>query len=172
MTYTLNQFKTNLRNSSIITKLNLQNSYLIPSIEKIDVNVNYRANIIKVLYALQLIFGKKAKLVKAKKSVASFNLREGSITSYKVTLRGEELNNFISLLSIHVLPKSTNKSIKVDKYSNINIGISDIRVFPQIEHEYDRISASIGMNISIITNCTNQLTNKLLTKDTLKSTIK
>jgi len=134
--------------------------------------VNYRTNITKALYALQLIFGRKAKLIKAKKSVASFNLREGSITSYKISLRGEELHNFISLLSMHILPKLDKKFINVDRKSNINIGINDIKVFPQIEHEYDRISASIGMNISIVANNNNISINKLLIKDTLKCIIK
>jgi len=166
------KFNDMIIDSNHVSKLVVENSYQLVKIKKVEVNVNYKNNIVKAIYALQLMFGRKALIIKAKKSVASFNLREGTIVSYKITLQRRETYDFLNILSKKVLPRLNTKHIYVDPKCNINIGIADIKIFPQVSSEYDRISANIGANISIMLNNLDKRNSSLFLSDLLKYPIK
>lgn len=78
----------------------------IPKIKQISINmtINNKNKIIEPLLALELITGQKAKILKAKKSISSFNLRKDMHIGVKVTLHRENMNNFLNKLVYIALP--------------------------------------------------------------------
>jgi large subunit ribosomal protein L5 len=92
-------------------------------------------------------------LNKAKKSIASFKLREGRIIGLKVTLRGERMWAFLTRL-IHVaLPRTRDfQGISPDAFDgrgNYTLGLREQLIFPEID--YDKIDKIRGMEVTIVT---------------------
>lgn len=99
------------------------------------------------------ITGQKPVVTKAKKSIASFKLREDRPIGVKVTLRGERMWAFLTRL-IHVaLPRTRDfQGISPDSFDgrgNYTLGLREQLIFPEID--YDRIDKIRGMEISIVT---------------------
>ena len=96
---------------SLMEKYNYKTVMLVPKIEKIVVNMGVGDSLqnSKLLEAavsdLEAITGQKAVTTKAKKSIASFKLREGQTIGCKVTLRGEKMYNFLDKLISISLPR-------------------------------------------------------------------
>ena len=90
---------------------------------------------------------------KAKKSIATFKLREGMPVGCMVTLRGERMYDFIQKLICVVLPRIRDfrgiSSKSFDGRGNYTLGLKEQSLFPEIS--YDEIETVLGMNISIIT---------------------
>lgn len=150
----LNEVVPNLKN-----KHNYKSIMEVPKIEKIVVNmgVGDATTNSKLLEAavkdLSLITGQKPVVTKAKKSIAGFKLREGQSIGCKVTLRGENMYNFMDkLISISlplvrdfrgVSPKS------FDGRGNYTMGIKEQLIFPEIN--YDEVVKVRGMDIVFVT---------------------
>lgn len=103
---------------------------------------------------ISLIAGQKAVKVIAKKSVAGFKVREGMPVGVKVTLRGEQMYNFLDKLCSVALPRvkdfrGLNKN-GFDGRGNFNFGLDEQLMFPEVV--YDNIIKTHGMNISITTS--------------------
>ena len=103
---------------------------------------------------ISLISGQKAIQIIAKKSVAGFKVREGMPVGVKVTLRGEQMYNFVDKLCSIALPRvkdfsGLNKN-GFDGRGNFNFGLNEQLMFPEVE--YDNIIKTHGMNISITTS--------------------
>lgn len=99
------------------------------------------------------ITGQKPVVTKAKKSIASFKLREGRAIGVKVTLRGERMWSFLTRL-IHVaLPRTRDfQGISPDSFDgrgNYTLGLREQLIFPEID--YDKIDKIRGMEVSIVT---------------------
>ena len=106
---------------------------------------------------ISLIAGQKAVKVIAKKSVAGFKVREGMPVGVKVTLRGEQMYNFLDKLCNVALPRvkdfrGLNKN-GFDGRGNFNFGLDEQLMFPEVV--YDNIIKTHGMNISITTSAQN-----------------
>ena len=106
---------------------------------------------------ISLIAGQRAVKVIAKKSVAGFKVREGMPVGVKVTLRGEQMYNFLDKLCNVALPRvkdfrGLNKN-GFDGRGNFNFGLDEQLMFPEVV--YDNIIKTHGMNISITTSATN-----------------
>jgi len=90
---------------------------------------------------------------KARKSVASFKIREGMHLGYKVTLRGKSAENFLFMFIYMTLPRVTDfrglSSKAFDGMGNYNIGLKDSSVFMQIDHDLEN---KFGLNITIVTD--------------------
>ncbi len=103
---------------------------------------------------ISLISGQKAVIVKARKSVAGFKAREGSPSGIKVTLRGENMYNFLDKLISIALPRVKDfRGVPrkgFDGRGNYNFGLDEQLIFPEVE--YDDIIKTHGMNITIVTN--------------------
>ncbi|HBH30063.1 MAG: 50S ribosomal protein L5 [Desulfofustis sp. PB-SRB1] len=103
---------------------------------------------------LTLIAGQKAVVTKAKKSIASFKLREGMPIGCRVTLRGERMYDFFSKLVNIALPRVRDfRGISpkgFDGRGNFSLGVKEQIIFPEID--YDKIDKIKGLNISIITS--------------------
>ena len=106
---------------------------------------------------LMMITGQKPVITKAKKSVASFKLREGRSIGAKVTLRGDRMWSFLSRL-IHVaLPRTRDfQGISPDSFDgrgNYTLGLREQLIFPEID--YDSIDKIRGMEVTIVTTAQN-----------------
>ena len=143
----------------------LQNKYQyktvmeVPKLEKIVVNIGVgdAAHNSKLLEAslseLELITGQKPVATKAKKAIAGFKLREGQPIGCKVTLRGENMYNFLDKLISITLPRVrdfrglSNKSF--DGRGNYTLGLTEQLIFSEIV--YDNVLKVRGMDIVFVT---------------------
>ena len=131
----------------------------VPKLEKIVVNmgVGEAAHDDKFMEAavkdLELITGQKVVVTKAKKSVAGFKIREGQSIGCKVTLRGENMYNFLEKLVRIALPRvrdfrGISKSA-FDGKGNYTLGVKEQLIFPEID--YDNVVKVMGMDIVLVT---------------------
>ena len=131
----------------------------VPKLEKIVVNmgVGEAAHDEKFMEAavkdLELITGQKVVVTKAKKSIAGFKIREGQSIGCKVTLRGENMYNFLEKLVRIALPRvrdfrGISKSA-FDGKGNYTLGVKEQLIFPEID--YDSVVKIMGMDIVLVT---------------------
>ena len=138
------QYNTTYR-AELRTELGLSNINQVPKLEKIVVNVGLgRAKDDKKLMevatnTLIRITGQKPIQTTAKKSIASFKLREGNKIGLKVTLRGEMMYEFLDRVVNIVLPRLRDfhgvSAGAFDKTGNYSLGIKDQSVFPELNFE-------------------------------------
>lgn len=131
----------------------------VPALEKIIVNIGVGDATVdgkrleQSVAELALITGQHPVITKAKKSIASFKLREGQAIGCKVTLRGKRMEEFYDKLISIALPRvrdfrgvSTNA---FDGRGNYTLGIKEQLIFPEID--YDKVTKIRGMDIVIVT---------------------
>ena len=103
---------------------------------------------------LTRISGQKAVVTKAKKSIASFKLREGMPIGCRVTLRGDRMYSFLSKLINIALPRVRDFRGMSPKWfdgrGNYSLGVKEQIIFPEID--YDKIDKIKGLNITIVTS--------------------
>ena len=146
--------------SDLMSKHNYKNVMEVPKLEKIVVNIGCgdATTNSKLLEAamrdLEAITGQKPVATKAKKSIAGFKLREGQAIGCKVTLRGENMYNFLDKLISITLPRVrdfrgiSNKAF--DGRGNYTLGLTEQLIFPEIE--YDDVVKVRGMDIVFVTS--------------------
>jgi len=102
---------------------------------------------------LALITGQKPSPRPAKKSIASFKLREGEIIGYQVTLRGTRMNHFIDKLINIAIPQTRDfrgfKTTAIDEMGNITLGIKENTIFPECADE--EIKDVFSLAVTIVT---------------------
>lgn len=102
---------------------------------------------------LATITGQRPIITRAKKSIATFKLREGNPIGLKVTLRGNRMWDFMDrLLNISLARQRDFRGVSPDSFDgrgNYNLGLAEQLVWPEIE--YDKIDKVRGMEISIVT---------------------
>lgn len=107
---------------------------------------------------LSLITGQKASPRPAKKSIASFKLREGEIIGYQVTLRGTRMNHFIDKLINIAIPQTRDfrglKTTAIDEMGNITLGIKENTIFPECADE--EIKDVFSLAITLVTTAKNK----------------
>ena len=141
------------------TDLGLPNVMLVPRFEKIVINMGVgRATQQKSLIEgamrdLEIIAGQKPVVTRAKKSIASFKLREGQEIGAKVTLRGDRAWEFLDRLLAMAIPRIRDfrglSPRSFDGHGNYTFGVTEQLIFPEID--YDRIDTTRGMDITIAT---------------------
>ena len=114
---------------------------------------------------LEAIAGQKPVVTKARKSIAGFKLREGQTIGAKVTLRGENMYNFMEKLVKIALPRVRDfrgiSKTAFDGKGNYTLGIKEQIIFPEVE--YDQILKIRGMDIVFVTTAkTNEEALELL----------
>ena len=149
----------NLVKPELINQFNYSSSMEIPRLEKIVVNmgVGDAVSNSKVLddavAEMQAITGQKPVITKAKKSIASFKLREGMPIGCKVTLRGERMYEFLDKLISISLPRVRDfhgiNDNAFDGRGNYTLGVKEQLIFPEIN--FDNIKKMRGMDIVIVT---------------------
>jgi large subunit ribosomal protein L5 len=131
----------------------------VPRFEKVVVNIGLGEALTngKAVDAaagdLKLITGQAPIVLKAKKSVAAFRLREGSEIGLKVTLRGPRMWHFLDKLLNVALPRIRDfrgvPEKSFDGHGNYTLGLKEQLIFPEID--YDKIDKTRGMEITIVT---------------------
>jgi large subunit ribosomal protein L5 len=142
---------------ALMRRFQYGNVMQVPKIEKVVVNIGLGEAIqnIKALDAaskdMMIIAGQKPVITKARKSIASFKLREGMPIGCMVTLRRERMYAFLEKLVRIVLPRVRDfKGVSpkaFDGRGNYTLGLREQIIFPEIE--YDKIDKVRGMNITI-----------------------
>jgi large subunit ribosomal protein L5 len=141
----------------------ITNPMAVPKIEKVVLNMGMGEAIAnaKILDTaveeLTTITGQKPVITKAKKSIASFKLREGQSIGTMVTLRGEKMYEFLDRLINIALPRVRDfrgvPTKSFDGRGNYTLGVRDHLIFPEIDA--GKVDKSKGMNITIVTTAKN-----------------
>lgn len=163
---------TNEIKDAMMKKYNYKSVMQIPKLEKVVVNMGVgdaRENAKAVENAandLAIITGQKALITKAKKSVATFKVREGMSIGCKVTLRGSKMYEFVDRLFNAALPRVRDfRGINPNSFDgrgNYALGIKEQLIFPEID--YDKIDKIRGMDIIFVTTAkTDEEARELLT---------
>jgi large subunit ribosomal protein L5 len=162
--------------ADIVPKLrsdfNYKNVMEVPKITKIVLNMGLGEAIqnIKILdsAALELnaISGQKSVITKAKKSIATFKLRQGMPIGCMVTLRSEKMYEFLDkLMNVSLARVRDFKGVSgkaFDGKGNYTLGIKEQLIFPEIN--YDAVDKIKGLNITIVTTAKSDEEGKALLK--------
>jgi large subunit ribosomal protein L5 len=147
----------------LMEKLGYKTVMQVPRIEKITLNMGVGEAVgdKKVMeFAvgdLDKIAGQKAIVIKAKKSVATFKIREGWPVGCKVTLRRERMYEFLDRLINIAIPRIRDfrglNAKSFDGRGNYSMGVKEQIIFPEVE--YDKIDVLRGLDITITTSAAN-----------------
>ncbi len=140
-------------------KFGYKNEHQVPKLHKIVLNMgvgeaSHSAKIAETIEGqLTKIAGQKCVITKAKKSIASYKLREGMPVGAMATLRGERMYDFLQKLICVVLPRIRDfrgiSAKSFDGRGNYTLGLKEQALFPEIT--FEEVDLVKGMNISIIT---------------------
>ena len=150
--------------------LQLDNIMQVPRFEKIVINMGVgkatqQPSLLEGAVAdLTLIAGQKPIVTKAKKSIASFKLREGNSIGCKVTLRGQRMWEFLDRLVSVAIPRIRDfrglPANSFDGRGNYTFGVTEQLIFPEID--YDKVDVTRGMDITIVTTARTNAEGKAL----------
>lgn len=156
--------------SKLQAELGLENPMEVPTLEKIVVNmglgeaIQNKKAIEEATDELALITGQKPKMNRARKSIANFKLREGMPIGVSVTLRGARMWEFFDRLLSVAIPRVRDfrglNPRAFDGRGNYSVGASEQLIFPEID--FDSVTETRGMNITIVTTATNDAHGKAL----------
>ena len=140
-------------------KFGYKNDHQVPKLVKVVLNMgvgeaSHNSKIADTIEAqLTKIAGQKAVVTKAKKSIASYKLREGMPVGAMATLRGERMYDFLQKLICVVLPRIRDfrgiSAKSFDGRGNYTLGLKEQTLFPEIT--YEEVDLVKGMNVSVIT---------------------
>jgi large subunit ribosomal protein L5 len=144
---------------ALMKEFGYKNVMQVPRLVKISVNIGLgealqNAKAIEAASGdLTIITGQKPVVTKARKSIATFKLREGMPVGVMVTLRGSRMWDFLDRLINVVLPRQRDfQGISPDAFDgrgNYSLGLREQLVFPEID--YDKVDKIRGMEITIVT---------------------
>ena len=157
---------------TIAKDFEITNPMAIPKLEKIVLNMgigeatgNSKALDVAV-EEVKIIAGQKPVVTKAKKSIASFKLREGTHIGVMVTLRSNRMYEFLDRLISIALPRVRDfrglSAKAFDGRGNYTLGIKEQLIFPEID--FNKVDKTRGMNISIVTTAKNDEQGRSLLK--------
>ena len=151
-------------------EFNYKSSMQIPGIEKVSLNIGLGAAsqnnklMEEAVAELTAIAGQKAVITRAKRSIASFKLREGMPIGARVTLRRDRMWDFLDKLMNFALPRVRDFRGVPDKgfdgRGNFTMGIKEHTIFPELD--VDRVDNPKGMNITIVTSAETDKEGKIL----------
>lgn len=158
----MNRFKDKYIKTAVpaLTKeFGYTNVHQVPKLEKIVVSagvgraVSDSKHLEAATETLGIVTGQHPVTTVARKSIASFKLREGNKVGTTVTLRGERAEEFLDLLTSVVLPRVRDfrgiSATAFDPFGNYSLGIPDQSIFPQIP--YDQTGTGHGLQVNIVT---------------------
>ena len=144
----------------LLEELGCGNIMPVPRIDKVVLNMGVgettsdRKTLDHAMEDLQKITGQKPVMTRARKSVASFKIRDGFPIGCKVTLRRERMYEFLDRLINIAIPRVRDfrglNAKSFDGRGNYNLGVREQIIFPEVD--YDQIDAIRGMNITITTS--------------------
>lgn len=144
----------------LIKKFGYQNKLQVPTIQKIVLNMGVgeatvdRKKVENAAKDLSLISGQKAIVTKAKKSIATFKVRDGMSLGAKVTLRGNRMYEFLDRFVTIALPRVKDfrglNPKSFDGRGNFACGLKEHIIFPEID--YDEVDQVWGMDVIVVTS--------------------
>lgn len=144
---------------ALMERFGYTNVHQVPKLEKIVVNMGVGGAtqdpklLESAITDLTIITGQKPAITRAKKSIASFKLRQGMAIGAKVTLRGDRMWEFYDRLLSTALPRIRDFRGVSDKAfdgrGNYSLGVGEQLIFPEID--YDKIDKIRGMDITFVT---------------------
>ncbi len=154
----------------MMKEFGIKNKMAVPSIKKVVINSSFGKTVVGkaagerekiqnlIMQDLSLIAGQHTNLVKSKKSIAGFKLREGLEIAAVVTLRKQRMWDFLERLVYLSLPRSRDfKGLdpkSCDKNGNLSIGFKEHIFFPEIFTEKEK--TIFGFEVTIVTNAKNK----------------
>ncbi|NLJ72218.1 MAG: 50S ribosomal protein L5 [Syntrophomonadaceae bacterium] len=143
----------------LMEKFQYKNIMQVPKIDKVVLNIGVGEAVQNpkaldgAVNDLTIISGQKPVITKAKKSIATYKLREGMSIGCKVTLRGERMYEFLDRLINFSLPRVRDfrgvSANAFDGRGNYSLGIKEQTIFPEID--YDKIDKIRGLEVIIVT---------------------
>jgi len=144
---------------ALMEQLGLDNIMEVPKLEKISVNMGVgeaalnRKALEGAMEDMAIITGQRPAVTRAKKSLASFKLREGQTIGCRVTLRGDRMYEFFDRLISLAIPRVRDfrglPTKSFDGNGNYTFGVTEQLIFPEIN--YDNVDTTRGMDITIVT---------------------
>ena len=172
MTARLQEHYEKVVRPALITEFSYENALEAPRIDKIVINMGVgeatsdSKKINAAVAELTAIAGQKPVITKARKSIATFKLREGMNIGAKVTLRRERMYEFLDRLITIALPRVRDfrgvSPKSFDGRGNYTLGLKEQLVFPEID--YDKVEKVRGMDIVICTTAKTDAEAKALLK--------
>lgn len=154
----LDRYESEIK-KALMEKYHYQSVMQVPHLEKIVINIGVGEAITNAklleesVNELALITGQHPVTTKAKKSIATFKLREGQEIGCKVTLRGVRMYEFFDKLVSISLPRVRDfrgvSKNAFDGHGNYTLGVKEQLIFPEID--YDKVSKIRGMDIVVVT---------------------
>ena len=145
---------------ALVEKFRYENAMAVPRLEKIVINMGVgeatqdAKKVEAAVAELTAISGQKPVVTRAKKSIATFKLREGMVIGCKVTLRQDRMYEFLDRLVTIALPRVRDfrgvPGKSFDGRGNFSMGLKEQIVFPEID--YDKVGSIRGMDITICTS--------------------
>ncbi len=147
-------------------KFGYKNDFSVPRIEKVVINIGIGSTVVakdekvqeSITKDIILITGQKPLVTLAKKAISAFKVREGMPVGLKVTLRKKRMYDFLFRLINVVLPRTRDfrglSSKSIDEGGNLNIGIKEHLIFPEISQ--DDIRRIFGLEITVVTHFKNK----------------
>ena len=156
--------------SQLQTKLNIRNIMEVPKLTKITINmgvgeaVNDKKIMDNAVRDLSLIAGQKALITKSRKSIAGFKIRDGWPIGCKVTLRREQMYEFLDRLINISLPRTRDfrglNAKSFDGRGNYSFGVREHIIFPEID--FEKTEGVRGMDITFTTTAKSDADAKAL----------
>ena len=150
--------------------LDLDNVMQVPTFEKIVVNMGIgeavadKKAVDEAIEELSLITGQQPRVNRARRSIANFKLREGMPIGVSVTLRGARMWEFFDRLLSIAIPRVRDfrglNPKAFDGHGNYSVGASEQLIFPEID--FDNVTTTRGLNITIVTTADNDEHGKAL----------
>jgi large subunit ribosomal protein L5 len=164
-------YETTVR-ATLMAEFGYENPMQVPRLEKIVVNmgvgeaVQDSKKVEAAANDLAAITGQHPVVIKAKRSIATFKLRQGMPIGCKVTLRRERMYEFLDRLITVALPRVRDfrgvSGRSFDGRGNFALGLKEQLVFPEIN--YDRVDATRGMDVVVVTTAKTDAEAKALLK--------
>jgi len=158
----LDKYESEIK-KALMEKYNYSSIMQVPHLEKIVINIGVGEALTnsklldESVKELAQITGQHPVTTKAKKSIASFKLREGQEIGCKVTLRGVRMYEFFDKLVSIALPRVRDfrgvSKNAFDGHGNYTLGVKEQLIFPEID--YDKVSKIRGMDIVVVTTAQN-----------------
>ena len=158
---------------NLMSKLNYKNTYAVPKIEKVVINMGLGADasdqkkIKSSIQDISAITGQYPIVTKFKKSISNFKSRKGESAGLKVTLRNNRMYEFIDRMVNIALPRIKDfkglKESSCDKFGNFSFGIKEHIIFPEIN--FDKVDSIKGLDVTIVTTSKSKEDTILLLKE-------
>jgi large subunit ribosomal protein L5 len=162
MSFLREKYKTEVI-PALMSELGITNPMQVPKVTKVVINMGLgeavrEPKIIEPsVKEVTKIAGQRAVITRARRSIATFKLREGMPIGVKATLRGERMFHFLERLLYIALPRVRDfngvSTSAFDGHGNYSLGIREQIIFPEID--YDTVDKIRGLNITLVTTAEN-----------------